>query len=129
MIITMFKDTPYTNVWGFKEIRYDNGNIKYIREFKELFPQTKVIIHIRENIIQQSRSGWFKEDKNALLFIQNTNKELHNFYLENKSYCCMMTFEKMFDRNYLKQMFDFIGCSNHYDETKVTEILNNNIKD
>jgi len=57
MIISMFKLNERTNVWGFKEIRYDSGNIKYMTTFKELFPQTKVIIHFRENIVAQSKSG------------------------------------------------------------------------
>ena len=51
MIVELFKKDRATKLWGFKEIRYDNGNMKYIKEFKELFPQTKVIIQIRENVI------------------------------------------------------------------------------
>ncbi|MDP4409598.1 hypothetical protein, partial [Escherichia coli] len=39
-IINMFKNKETTNVWGFKEIRYDHGNINYLKDFKELFPQT-----------------------------------------------------------------------------------------
>jgi hypothetical protein len=129
MIVSMFKLNAETNVWGFKEIRYDNGNIKYIKEFKELFPQTKVIIHIRENIAKQSQSGWFKNDRNAPSFIANTNKELIHFCKENSSYCYMSTFEKMFDRNHLRNIFAFIGCQEHYNEEKITEVLNNNISD
>ena len=60
-IISMFKNNSETNIWGFKEIRYDSGNIEYIRSFKELFPQTKVIIQIRENIDAQSKSSWHKD--------------------------------------------------------------------
>lgn len=128
-IINMFKDLPETNVWGFKEIRYDSGNINYIKDFKELFPQTKVIIHIRENIQSQSKSGWFKQDGNAIKFLTKTNKELVDFALANKEYCYLTSFERMFDRNNLKNLFTFIGCGEHYDENKITEVLNNNIKD
>mgnify|MGYP003353748056 CR=1 FL=1 len=60
-------------IWGFKEIRYDSGNIQYIRDFKELFPQTKVIVQIRENMESQSKSGWFKNDSNAINFLMKTN--------------------------------------------------------
>jgi hypothetical protein len=35
----------------------------------------------------------------------------------------------MFDKNSLKNLFSFIGCGENYDENKITEILNNNIKD
>jgi hypothetical protein len=129
MIITMFKDKTTTNVWGFKEIRYDSGNIKYIKDFKELFPQTKVIIHIRENILQQSQSGWFKNDRNAIPFLNKTTKDLIQFYKENKDYCYLTSFEKMFDMNILRNMFQFIGCGENYNEKEISEILKNNFKD
>jgi len=129
MIINMFKNSDSTNLWGFKEIRYDSGNINYIKDFKELFPQTKVIIQIRENIDNQTKSGWFKGDKNAKNFLIKTNKELVNFALANKDWCYLTSFERMFDRTNLKNIFLFIGCGENYHENKITKILNNNIKD
>jgi len=125
----MFKNSESTNIWGFKEIRYDSGNINYIKDFKELFPQTKVIIQIRENMQQQSKSGWFKKDRNAIKFLTKTNQELINFALENKDWCYLTSFERMFDRNNLRNLFTFIDCGDQYDENKITEVLNNNIKD
>ncbi len=129
MIINMFKNSETTNLWGFKEIRYDSGNINYIKDFKELFPQTKVIIQIRENIKAQSQSGWFKEEKNAVKFLTKTNKELINFALANKEWCFLTSFERMFDKNNLRNMFNYIGCGDNYNEALIDEILNNNIKD
>jgi hypothetical protein len=125
----MFKNSDTTNIWGFKEIRYISGDIHYIKDFKELFPQTKVIIQIRENIQAQSKSGWFRNDKNAIPFLNKTSEELINFALANKEWCYLTSFERMFDRNNLKNIFTFIGCGENYDENKITEILNNNIKD
>jgi hypothetical protein len=129
IIIKMFKINENTNLWGFKEIRYDNSNIQYIKDFKELFPQTKIIIQFRENISAQCKSGWFKNDKSATQFIAKTNKELYDFYLENTEYCFITSFEKMFDKQNIMNIFTFINCSQHYDENKVSEVLNNNIKD
>lgn len=129
IITNMFKKLPSTNVWGFKEIRYDSGNIKYIKEFKELFPQTKIIIQIRENIVAQSKSGWHKDDKNAIFFLKKTNDSLIEFYNKNKDYCYLTSFEKMFDNNNIKKIFQFIDCEYLYDENKILEILKNNIKD
>ncbi len=63
LIASLFKNLETTNIWGFKEIRYDNGNLNYLKEFKELFPQTKVIMQIRANILSQSQSSWLKKDK------------------------------------------------------------------
>lgn len=129
MIIVMFKLNENTNIWGFKEIRYDSKKINYITTFKELFPQTKVIIHIRNDIQTQSCSGWFNDDKNAIQYLYRTNIELYNFYIKNTDYCFFTTFETMFDRNNLKNIFNFIDCKEHYNEEKITEVLNNNIKD
>ena len=129
LIITMFKNKSETNLWGFKEIRYDNKKIHLIKFFKKLFPQTKVIIQIRENIQAQSKSGWHKDDKNAPAYIEKMNKELIEFYNQNKEWCYLISFERMFDRNNLQNLFSFIDCREKYDESKVTEVLNNNIKD
>lgn len=128
-IINMFKNSESTNIWGFKEIRYDSGNINYIKDFKELFPQTKVIIQIRENLQEQSNSGWFKGDPRSLNYLKKNTKELIEFGIKNKEWCYITTFERMFDRNNLKNIFSFIGCGENYDEIKITEVLNNNIKD
>jgi hypothetical protein len=128
-IINMFKNMESTNVWGFKEIRYDNGNINYVKEFKELFPQTKVIIQIRENIKAQSKSGWHKNNKDAVIYLNKLNKQLVDFYKNNPSYCYLTSFERMFDKNNLKNIFKFINCEEHFNEVKIDEILKNNIKD
>ena len=129
LIASLFKNTSATNMWGFKEIRYDNGDIKYIKEFKELFPQTKVIIQIRGNIAAQSQSSWLKKDKNAIEYLNTLNNELYNFYNQNKEWCYFTTFEKMFDMENIKKIFEFIDCSQHYDQSKIKQILDNNIKD
>jgi hypothetical protein len=129
MIVKLFKLNDSINLWGFKEIRYDSGNIKYMREFKELFPQTKVIIQIRENVFAQSKSGWFNKDVNAIQFLKKTNLELYEYYTKNKDYCYITSFEKMFDMKNIQNIFLFIGCKEHYSEEKIKEVLNNNIKD
>jgi hypothetical protein len=129
LIITMFKNKPETNLWGFKEIRYDNKKINLIKFFKKLFPQTKVIIQIRENIQAQSQSSWFKKDKNAIPFLKKTSNELIEFYSQNKEWCYLTSFEKMFQINNLKNLFQFIGCGENFKESEIKEILQKNLKD
>lgn len=129
LITSLFKKSDTTNIWGFKEIRYDKGDIKYVKIFKELFPQTKVIIQIRENIKAQSQSSWMKDDKNSLKYLNNLNNVFYKFYQENTDFCYFITFEKMFDTQQLKNLFKFIGCEEFYDENKIREVLSNNIKD
>ena len=129
MIVQMFKNNPSTTLWGFKEIRYDAGNIHYIKDFKELFPQTKVIVHIRENIRSQSQSGWFRNDPKSIPFLSKTTKELIDFALANKGWCYLSSFERMFLPNHLKNMFLFLEQGEKYDEDKIKEVLQNNLKD
>jgi hypothetical protein len=129
LIASLFKNKEATNMWGFKEIRYDNGDIKYLKEFKELFPQTKVIIQVRGNIAAQSQSSWLKKDKNAIQYLNALNNEFYNFYNQNKEWCYFTTFEKMFDMENVKKIFEFIDCSQYYDQSKIKQILDNNIKD
>jgi hypothetical protein len=70
-----------------------------------LFPQTKVIVQIRENIMAQSNSGWHKNDKNAIPFLKKTTKELIDFASKNKEWCYLTSFERMFNRNNLRNIF------------------------
>lgn len=129
LIASLFKNKDTTNVWGFKEIRYDNGDLKYLKEFKELFPQTKVIIQVRSNIQLQSQSSWLKKDKNSVKYLYNLNNEFYEFYNNNLLWCYFTTFEKMFDMENIKKIFEFIECKEYFDEDKIRQILNNNIKD
>ena len=128
MIIKMFKNSDNTNVWGFKEIRYENGNINLIKEFKEIFPEAKIIIHIRENVDKQSKSSWFKNDPNSKKQLMILNNELYNFYLNNKEYCYFTSFERMFNMNNLKKIFEFIDCKEEFNEEKIKQILSNELK-
>jgi hypothetical protein len=128
LITSLFKNNETTNIWGFKEIRYDNGKIHLIKEFKELFPQTKVIIQLRD-VQSQMKSGWFKNDKSAYNYLVKLNGELINFYNKNRNFCYLTTFQKMFDKNNLRNIYNFIGCLEHFDESKIDNILNNNLKD
>jgi len=127
-IANMFKNKTTTTLWGFKEIRYDSGNITYIEDFKELFPQTKVIIQIRENIEAQSKSDWHNNDKNAAAFLTKLNKEFIDFYNKHADYCYLTSFERMFDKNNIRNIFAFINCRENFDEEKINLVLNNNIK-
>ena len=129
LIVSLFKNSVDTNIWGFKEIRYDNGAVNYIKEFKELFPQTKIIMQIRGNIAAQSQSSWLKKDKNSFQYLNTLNNELYHFYNHNKEWCYFTTFEKMFDMENIKKIFEFIECTHYYDEVKIKQILDNNIKD
>jgi hypothetical protein len=127
-ITKMFKNSENTTLWGFKEIRYENKNIKLLKEFKELFPNVKVIINIREDTQKQSQSSWFKNDPNSKIFLDNENNNFKEFYEKNKEYCYLNTFEKIFDMNNMKNMFEFIGCKEEFNEQKIKNVLENELK-
>lgn len=129
MIILLFKNIPETNVWGFKEIRYNKENLNYLLDFKELFPQTKVIIQIRENIGKQSKSSWLKYDKNAIEELYNNSNDFMEFYKNNKDFCFFITFEKMFNLSIIHKLFIFLDCQEHFNQGKILHVLNNNIED
>jgi hypothetical protein len=121
-IITMFKKKETTNIWGFKEIRYD-GNLHLLHEFRELFPQTKVIFNVRENQQKQSISSWFKYDPNSLQKIQTQTRNIIDFYKANKDFCFLNTLERMYNKNHMQNLFNFIDCSQYFDEEKIKKIL------
>jgi hypothetical protein len=85
------------------------------------------IAHLSPEDMEQA--GWFKKDKEALNNLMNLNKKLLHFYNQNNSWCYFTTFEKMFDKNNIKNIFTFIDCGENFDESKVDDILKNNIKD
>ena len=62
-------------------------------------------------------------------FLQKTSKELVEFARKNKEWCYLTSFERMFNKENLKQMFNFIECSDSYDEATISEVIKNNIKD
>jgi hypothetical protein len=121
-IITMFKKNDATNVWGFKEIRY-NGKLELLKEFRELFPQTKVILNIRGNIKKQSQSSWFKEDPNSFKKLIKETNEIVAFWKNNRDFCFLNVLEKMYNKQHMIQLFQFIGCSEHFNEDKIKRLL------
>lgn len=122
MIISLFKQHENINVWGFKEVRYD-GKLELLKEFHELFPQTKVILNIRENLNKQSKSSWFKNDPNSLEKIEKETNDIINFYKENRRFCFLNTLERMYNKNHMIQLFKFLDCSQYFDEDKIKKIL------
>jgi hypothetical protein len=123
-IVTMFKKNDVTNIWGFKEIRY-NGKLELLKEFRELFPQTKVIFNVRLNIQKQSKSSWFKKDPNALEKIIKETNGIVNFYKNNRDFCFLNALEKMYNKKHMMKLFQFIDCSEHFNEDKIKRILLN----
>jgi len=126
-IVSMFKKNESTTTWGFKEIRYE-GKLELLKEFRELFPQVKVILNIRENIQKQSKSGWFKEDPHSINYIKSQTDEMIGFYKANKDFCFLNTLERLYNKKHLENMFDFLGCREHFNQQKIKTVLKNTME-
>ena len=113
-----------TTVIGFKELRWD---LNLLHTFIELFPNTKVLIHIRMNIEEQSKSGWWKDDESALKILKKENKKYINFYNKNKKNFYLSTFENMFLEDKIVELFTFL--EENINLAEYYSIINNNIKD
>lgn len=127
IIVSMFKKNESITTWGFKEIRYE-GKLELLKEFRELFPQVKVILNIRENLQKQSISSWFKNDPNSIHNIKKQTDEIINFYKSNKNFCFLNTLERMYNKKHLENMFKFVGCQEHFNEKKIKNILMNTLE-
>jgi hypothetical protein len=124
LIISMFKINNETKVIGFKELRWD---LELLNTFLELFPNTKVLVHIKENTEEQSQSGWWKDDESSLKILKNQNKKYIHFYKKNKKFCYLSTFENMFQENKIIELFNFL--EEEINLIEYQNIIKNNIKD
>ena len=123
LILDMLGDNRGSRVLGFKEVRYENSKIHLIHTFVELFPNTKVICHYKEDTYSQTHSAnkgnWWKED--SAPFITKYNNELIQFAEKNQTFAYLFTFEKMFQVEEMKKLFLFL--EEPFDEPKYNEMI------
>ena len=131
-IINNIKKTIYNflklddrKVLGFKEIRFEN--IDLLDEFIELFPNTKVILHYKEDTHSQTNSKssnnwWTAKDLKHLEKRNNDMKNKYNSKKNNTNYY-LSTFEKLFNQDEVEKMFNFLGHKLDVDAYK--KIINN----
>jgi len=94
-----------------------------LKEFRELFPQAKVILNNRGNIKKQSQSSWFKKDPNSFKKLIKETNEIIEFWKNNRDFCFLNVLEKMYNKQHMIQLFQFIGCSEHFNEDKIKRLL------
>ena len=127
IIIEMFKNKETTHLWGFKEIRIVEPHIlALLNDFKELFPQLKVIIHIKQDTATQSQSSWWADRTDSINILNAANSALYQFY-EICDYCFLSTFENMKNKTNIKNIFEFIDARRYYDDTKISHVLRDNL--
>ena len=123
-ILSIITNDNSKKVVGFKEIRYLKKTY-LIDEFIELFPNTKVICHIDDNIDRQCTSAWLKKKENSKEYLTEKNNELINYSKSNKN-CYLSYMKNLFIINEIKKMFEFLG--QELDEEKYNYIINNSLE-
>lgn len=125
LIVSIFNKGE-KRVIGFKEIRYF-GKLHMVNEFLELFPDTKVICHMRKDIKSQSESGWWKQNSSAESHLTEYNEQLQKYASNNNTHF-ISYFENMFDYENIQKLFEFIN-EPVISEEEYRNIITNNIKD
>jgi hypothetical protein len=92
---------------GYKEIRFFN-KLHLLDEFVELFPNTKIICHLSDNLERQCKSDWWKLDENSKQHLLDYNNQLIN-YASNKDNCYLSYMKNLFDIDEVEKMFLFLG--------------------
>ena len=124
-IISILSNNGSEKVLGYKEIRwFDSTHL--IDVFIELFPNTKVICHIDDNLDRQQNSGWWKNNPDAITHLAEYNKQLINYSKNNKN-CYLSYMKNLFILNEMKLLFCFLGES--LNEKKYNTIIHNNLHD
>ena len=121
-ILSIITNDNSKKVIGFKEIRY-HGKMHLIDFFIELFPNTKVICHIDDNIDRQCTSGWWTE--NSREHLTKYNNQLINYSKSNEN-CYLSYMKNLFIIDEIKKIFEFLG--EEFNEEKYKYIINNNLE-
>lgn len=125
LIINILDNGQNNKVIGFKEIRYVDS-IELLDEFKELFPNTKIICHFRQNLDKQCKSDWWAITPDAREHLIRHNEQLINYYNNHKDYCYLFTLEDISSLKKIKQLFEFIDLP--WDKNKYKLIIQNKLE-
>ena len=121
LIIDIMNNNENNKILGFKEIRWYNC-IQLLDEFLELFPNTKIICHIQEDVEKQSKSTFFKLNESIYNYLETYTKQIIEYSNNNKN-CVLSTREKMFDFENIKNISLFLDEPINEDE--YLTIINN----
>jgi hypothetical protein len=128
LILSFLNKNNTYKIVGFKEIRYNDKNIHLLNEFKELFPKTKFIFHIR-NPEKQCKSNWWGKDiEKSKKELYEINEAFYKFYQQSdfKNDIHLSCFKYLFDFNKLREIFKFLNKEEYFNRELIENILNNN---
>lgn len=126
IVSILTKNNCNYRVLGYKEIRWCN-NLHLLDEFLELFPNTKIICHLSDNLDKQICSDWWSEDKEASrIHLLKYNEQLIQRASNDRTNCYLSYMKNLFDVEEVKKMFLFLE-EPFEDETGYNFIINNNL--
>jgi hypothetical protein len=116
---------PDCNILGYKEIRWFD-NLHLLNEFIELFPNTKIICHLSDDIERQCKSDWWgnniEESRNHLILY---NQQLIE-YVSNNNNCYLSYMKNLFTIEEVKKIYLFLD--EPFDENEYRNIINNSME-
>jgi hypothetical protein len=125
IIIKICKNSDTQTLFGFKEIRFDK-NMDLLIEFIELFPKTKVICTIRNDLDSQSKSKHFSDEniEKVKKFLENYTNQILKFQQDYPDKCIIIKLEEMYDMAKLESVFKFLEKKADFNPSKIQNILN-----
>ena len=112
-------------ILGFKEIRWF-GKINLLDDFIELFPKTKIICHLDDNVNRQCKSNWWsKNSVESKKLLIKYNQMLINYSL-SKDNCYLSYLKNLFIVSEVKKIFLFLD--EKFDEEKYKLIIKNSLE-
>jgi len=123
LIIGMFKKNKDVNLWGFKEVRWLE-RVSLLNVFRDLFPDVKIVLSLRKDIIKQSNSAFWKKVPDAVDVITRQTKELVDFLNVNKFSYKTIYLEEFYDNDKLLSIHEYVGKKEHFDARRCKSTLN-----
>jgi hypothetical protein len=124
-IVSILTKNNSERVLGYKEVRWF-GKLYLIDEFIELFPNSKIICNISDDLDRQSISSFWKENKDSKQHLNLYNKQIIE-YSERCNNAYLNYMKNLFDIKEVRKLFDFI--EEKLDEEQYEFIIKNNHKD
>jgi hypothetical protein len=118
MVLTIFKKSSETTLWGFKEVRWSE-NLNMLGVFRDLFPNVKIVLSLRKDIYAQSQSAFWKTTPNSAETITNQQNKMIKYLNENNFDYKKLYLEEFYDDGVMSSIYEYLGCKKYYDSANV----------
>ena len=97
------------DILGYKDIRwYEKTSL--IHEFIELFPDTKIICHVHDDLERQSQTQWLQHSQHSIIYLKKYTNEIIQFCLSQPKDRVILTKKSdIFVMESMQRVFSWIG--------------------